>query len=47
MVSFEAALRAGWFDVLSHDAEDLLGRPPRSFAALLSDRFPAWKESAP
>ena len=46
MVSFEAALREGWFDVTSRDAEDLLGRPPRAFDDLLNDRFPAWKESA-
>lgn len=46
MVSFEGALRDGWFDVTSRDAEDLLGRPPRAFADLLNDRFPAWKESA-
>lgn len=47
MVSFEAALRDGWFDVSSQDAHDLLGRPPRAFDDLLRDRFPAWKESAP
>lgn len=45
MVSFEAALRDAWFEVLSHDAQDLLGRPPRAFSDLLDDRFPVLKDS--
>lgn len=46
MVSFEAALREGWFDVPSGDARDLLGRAPRAFAHLLGERLKARKETA-
>ena len=46
MVSFEAALREGWFAVRSEHAQDLLGRPPRAFVDLLRDRFPRLKEPA-
>jgi hypothetical protein len=46
MVSFEAALRDGWFDLLSTDAHALMGRSPRAFVDLLEDRLRAWKESA-
>ncbi len=46
MVSFEAALRDGWFEILSDDACDLLGRPPRGFADLLKDRIRANTENA-
>jgi NAD(P)H dehydrogenase (quinone) len=46
MVSFEAALREGWFDVQSGDAQMLMGRPPQAFADLLEDSLRARKETA-
>jgi len=46
MVSFEASLREGWFDVQSGDAQMLMGRPPQAFADLLKDSLRARKETA-
>lgn len=46
MVSFEAALREGWFAVQSGDAGSLMGRPPRAFADLLNNSLRARKETA-
>jgi NAD(P)H dehydrogenase (quinone) len=38
IVSFEAAIRGGWFDVISDDVERLLGRKPRALRDMLELR---------
>lgn len=42
MVSFEIAIRDGFFDVISDHVERLTGRKPRSLRQVLEDHQPSW-----
>ena len=44
MVSFERAIREGYFNVLSNDVETLLGRKPRSLMSVLQQYQSTWPQ---
>jgi NAD(P)H dehydrogenase (quinone) len=46
MVTFEAAVREGWFDVISDDVERLTGRRPKSLRSLFEENEEALRAAA-
>jgi NAD(P)H dehydrogenase (quinone) len=45
MVTFEAAIRGGWLDIISDDVEKLTGRKPRSVRQMIQENAAMLREA--